>query len=72
MVTDTDAVVEQSPFLMSTSYLNEGKIKFLKIIQETIRQTCCQEHKRRLCKCNEAHMGYHRPFSTSIYRFWAH
>ena len=28
--------------------LNEGKVKFLQIIQGTVRQTCCQNHKKEI------------------------
>ena len=40
MATDTDLVGEKQPFLMNTSYLNKANIKFLQIIQDTIRQIC--------------------------------
>ena len=54
MTTDTDLVREKN-LLANTSYLNEGKIKFLHITQNTIRQTCCQKHEKRYYKCARIH-----------------
>lgn len=38
MAKDTDFVGENLLFLLSTFYLNEGKIKFLRVIQDTTRR----------------------------------
>ena len=33
--------------LTNTSFLNKGKVKFLQITQDTIRQKCLQKHEKR-------------------------
>ena len=41
MARDID-LVGGKPFLTNLSYMNKGKIKFLQITQDIMRQTCCQ------------------------------
>ena len=37
-------------FLTNTSFfLSKGKVKFLQIKQNTIRQKCCQKHEKSEC-----------------------
>ena len=43
MTTDIDLIGEKETFLTNTPFLNEGKVKFLQIKQNTIRQ----EHEKR-------------------------
>ena len=43
MTADIDLIGEKEPFLTNTPFLNEGKVKFLQIKQNTIRQ----EHEKR-------------------------
>lgn len=38
MATETDLFGEKLPFLTSTSYLNDSRVKFIEMIQETISQ----------------------------------
>ena len=47
MMAEIDLVGEKQPFLMSTSFLSKGKVKFLQIKQDTVRQKCCQKHEKR-------------------------
>ena len=46
-MTEIYLVGEKQPFLRNVSFLNKGKVKFLQIKQETLRQKCCQKHERR-------------------------
>ena len=43
MTADIDLIGEKETFLTNTPFLNEGKVKFLQIKQNTIRQ----EHEKR-------------------------
>ena len=43
MTTEIDLIGEKKPFLTNTSFLNEGKVKFLQIKQDNIRQ----KHEKR-------------------------
>ena len=38
ITTEIDLIGEKQPFLSNTRFLNEGKVKFLQIKQDTIRQ----------------------------------
>ena len=52
MATGTDLVGEKKKSLTNTFYLNEDKFKFLQLLQDTTRHTCCQKHEKRdQCKC---------------------
>lgn len=62
MATDTDLVVKTESFLANTAYLNEGKVKFLQIIKDAIRQTCSEKHEKR---CAELYAFWMSPPSPS-------
>ena len=47
MTTEMDLAGEKQPFLTNTSFMNKGKVKFLQIKQDTIRQKYCQKHEKR-------------------------
>ena len=51
MTTETDLIGEKQPFLTNTLFLNKGKVKFLQIKEDTIRQ----KHEKRSCKCVRTH-----------------
>ena len=51
MTTEIDLIGEKQPFLTNTSFWNDGKIKFLQIKEDTIRQ----QHEKRKCKCVRSH-----------------
>ena len=55
MARDTHLVVKKQLFLTNTFYLNKDKVTFLQVIQETMRQTCCQKHENRQCKYVRTH-----------------
>ena len=48
MTTEIDIVGEKQPFLTNTPFLNKGKVKFLQIKQDTVRQKCDQTHEKRV------------------------
>ena len=58
MTRETD-LVEQ--FLINTSFLNKGEVKFLPIKQNNIRQKCCQKHEKRCSKWLRTYEVWH-PF----------
>ena len=43
MTTEIDVAGEIQLFFTNTSFSNKGKVKFLKIKEDTIRQKCCQK-----------------------------
>ena len=51
ITTEIDLIVEIESFLTNTSFLNEGKVKFPQIKQDTISQ----KHEKRSCKCVRTH-----------------
>ena len=51
MTTKFDLIGEKQTFLTNTQFLNEDKVKFPQIKQNTIRQ---QDEKRQ-CKCVHTH-----------------
>ena len=51
MKTEIDPIEEKEQFLANTPLLNEGKVKFLQIKQDAIRQ----KHEKRYCKCVRTH-----------------
>ena len=56
---------------MNTSFLIKDKVKFLQIKQDTIRQKCCQKHKKRDSVSEYVHMKCDTPSAnTQLYAFW--
>ena len=51
MATDIDLIAEKQPFLTKTPFLNEGKLKFPQMKQDTIRI----KSENRECKCIRTH-----------------
>ena len=51
ITTEIDLIVEKELFLTNMSFFNEGKVKFLQIKQDTIRQ----KHEKRSRKCVHTH-----------------
>ena len=47
MTTEIDIVREKWLFLTNTSFLSKGKVKFVQIKQDNIKQKCCQKHEKR-------------------------
>ena len=71
MARSTDLVEEKSPFLKYTSCFSQGKIKFLQLVQDTIRQTCCQKLKKRFCKNERTHeVSRTTSLFSQLYVFW--
>ena len=51
MTAEINLIGEKEPLLTNTPFLNEGKVKFLQIKQDTKRQ----KHEKRWCQCARAH-----------------
>ena len=51
MATDMDLIGEKQSFLTKTPFLNEGKLNFPQMKQDTIRL----ENENRECKCVRTH-----------------
>ena len=55
MTTEIDLAGEKQLLFMNSSFLNKGKVEFLQIKEDTIRQKCCQKHGKVLCNCVRIH-----------------
>ena len=47
MAAETYLAGEKKRFLIKTSFFIKGKIKFLQIKEDTLKQKCCQKHENR-------------------------
>ena len=55
MTTEIDLAGEKQLLFMNSSFLNKGKVEFLQIKEDTIRQKCCQKRRKVLCNCVRIH-----------------
>ena len=60
IITEIDLIGEKKPFLTNAPFLNEGKVKFLQIKQDTIRQ----KHEKR---CVSAYVHMRRDTPLPLY-----